>query len=194
MKRLERDQHAGVGRSASNQGQTGADNFKQSRGLTMSNYLETLSDDELNRMEENIRKAPSTFRGRFTLQDILAEKRRRLGRFAKAYDQLLDAVRQSPDGRITYGEVFAIFFPNEVWHFRRSMQKIKALMDGIIQYAVAFGKPILTAAIVRSGSRKCTPRAKQNIFDRSRDLGYSPAFSAEALADLERGKIGNLLI
>lgn len=165
----------------------------------MNNFLQTLSDDDLNRMENNFKKAPSKFLGRspskdirYSLEDIRVEKRRRLGKLTVYYNQLLARMRKTENGLITYKETFATRFDGEAWHDRKSSRMLKKFMDDIIQYAVAYRMPILTAGIVKT-SGKLSPQALINIFERARELGYSPVPSPEALVKLEREKIALLL-
>jgi hypothetical protein len=103
----------------------------------MTKLLKKLSDEELSRFEENCKKASAKFRGRWTIEEIRMEKKRRLGVHAGAYDRLLEEMKRSSDNLITYPEAFFACHAGEEWHFRRSVKKTKKLMDEILQFSVA---------------------------------------------------------
>ena len=134
--------------------------------------LKRLSDAALERLETNLKTAPSKFSGNFSLVDVGEEKKLRLGAHAGIYDRWQEEMKRAPDGLITYPEAYLTIHPDDEWHFRRSIKKTRKMMDDVLRYCQAYDKPPLTVRIVQTGSRKPNKKAKANIFERCRELGY----------------------
>src|SRR6478672_3511012 len=110
----------------------------------MCDILMKLTDEDLDRLEENMERAPAKFHGRHTRDDVRAEKRRRLAVHTTSYNCLVNEMSRSPDNLITYPEALLACHPGDKWHFRRSMRKSRKLMDDLLQFSVEYGKPIIT--------------------------------------------------
>jgi hypothetical protein len=136
--------------------------------------ISDLSDEELDRFEENYRRANKTEGGKYALSEILLEKKRRKpSRFGvrNVAAKIVDLAAASDDGMLTYGDLWNAFCPNIPWEGHKTMQVVTDSLGRVVYYCVTNRLPILTVLVVNASNRKLTNQAIENIFRECRDLG-----------------------
>jgi len=138
--------------------------------------ISDLSEEELDRFEANYRRANKAEGGKYTLAEILLEKkRRRPSPFAvrEVAAKIVELARISKDGLVTYGEIWNVFRPNIPWEGHKTLRIVADSLERVIQYCVIHGLPILTVLVVRTNERNLSPQAIQRIYEECRELGMN---------------------
>lgn len=132
-----------------------------------------LSDPEIVTNIRNYRKAGKEVGGKYSLAELLLEQRRRIPSpfppcdVAKA---IVELASQSPDGLVTYKELWHCFEPELSWQGHASQGKLGKALGRVIALCVDEGWPILTTLVVRTDNRKHSAKAIENIYDEAKAL------------------------
>jgi len=130
--------------------------------------------------------AGKTEGGKFPLSSILREQ---LDRLSTTLDTLavarsiLDLSRASPDGFLTYGDLWTAFNPNTPWSGHGTQLTIKNSLGQVVGYCVDNSLPIITVLVVPIATRKLTEAAIHNIYEQCRQLGVATGNSAREFVD-----------
>lgn len=141
-----------------------------------------LTDRELINLENNYVAKALTTGGRFSLAEVRLEKLRRLPSQLDTValaKRIVELARQSPDGLTTYGELWKSFHPDAEWKGNATQQILANALGRVVAYCVSEGLPIVTVLVVRTGSRKLSEEAIDNIYEEAVSLGVNAGNSAE---------------
>jgi hypothetical protein len=142
-----------------------------------------LSDNELEIMEANYRRAGRTEGGKFSLREVLLERKRRK---PSAFDtrevaaRIVELAGCSADGFVTYGEIWKSFRPESQWEGHKNLRIMADTLGRVIYYCVKHQLPILTVLVVRGSNRKLSDQAIENIYNECRELGINVGFDPRA--------------
>jgi hypothetical protein len=87
--------------------------------------LSDLSDKELERFADRLRRANKTESGKYTLSEILLEiHRRKPSQFGvrEVAAKIIELAATSKDGLVTYGELWNAFSPNSPWEGHKNLR------------------------------------------------------------------------
>lgn len=129
--------------------------------------ISRLTDEQLENLENNYRRANKLTGGRWSFEEVLQEKQRRTADERDPYSVLKVIVqycRRSPDSRITYLELWRAIRPGQRWNAYSSLRAIMSAMERVILYCIIYDLPIVTALVVPSSSRQLSDNAVGNIF------------------------------
>ena len=137
--------------------------------------ISQLSDDQLNNLENNYRRA------RWTLQEVLQEKQLRLADENDAesvFRVIIGNCHRSPDIRTSYADIHRSLRPNKKWIGHSSQRLVKYAMGNVIRYCVANSLPIVTVLVVQTKTRQLDQDAIDNIYKTCLALGCNVGPSA----------------
>ncbi len=127
--------------------------------------ISDLSDKELDRFEASYRRENKTKGGRFSLSEILLEKKRRKPSpfgVREVAAKIIELAALSNDGLVTYGDIWNAFRPNVPWEAHKTLRIVSDSLSRVIYYCVINRLPILTVLVVRSSNRKLSSKAVEN--------------------------------
>lgn len=136
--------------------------------------VESLSDVQLQSLIDNYRRNGVTEGGTYPLGEALLEQRRRVPTpvpIATVFDHILALSAQSPDGLLTYGDLWKVCFPGKPWVGNAPRAIVAKLLYRVIGYCVDKGTPIITTLVVRKSPRRLDPSAVKNIYEECREFG-----------------------
>lgn len=136
--------------------------------------IRELTDKQLTNLEKNYAAKGLTEGGPFSLAEVRIEKLRRLPTTIDTValaKRIVELARQSEDGLVTYGELWHFFNPNQEWKGNATQQVLANALGRVVAYCVTRRLPIVTALVVRTGSRKLSPEAVANIYREAKELG-----------------------
>jgi hypothetical protein len=136
--------------------------------------ISDLSDEELDRFEANYRRENRMEGGKYSLSEILLEKKRRnpspFG-VREVAGKIIELGGASDDGLVTYGDIWNAFRPNSPWEGHKTLRIVANTLGRVIYYCVTNRLPILTVLVVRSNNRRLSSQAIENICRECRELG-----------------------
>ena len=138
--------------------------------------IESWNDKQIASVIARYRKRGLTEGGPFSLADLLMEQRRRIKTEIPPVAlarKIVELARESDDGLVTYKELWIQFRPDEAWVGNKSQQIMGNALARVVEYCVRHQLPILTALVVKTGSRTLDPKAVSNICNDARDLGIT---------------------
>ncbi len=138
--------------------------------------ISDLSATALNSFEANYRRANRTEGGKYSLSEILLEKRRRTPSafgVREVAAKIIELAALTDDGLVTYGDIWNAFRPGIPWEGHKTLRIVADSLSRVIHYCVTNQLPILTVLVVRASNRKLTNEAIQNIFNECRELDVS---------------------
>lgn len=159
--------------------------------------ISDLSNDELDNFEANYRRTDRTEGGKYTLAEILLEKKRRKPSpfgVREVAAKIIELAAASEDGLVTYGEIWKAFSPNVAWEGHRTLRIVADSLERVIQYCVMHGLPILTVLVVRTGERTLSSQAIERIYQECRELGVNVGPDPKAFADRQIGLAKTLVV
>jgi hypothetical protein len=131
--------------------------------------LRDLKDSQI---KDNIKRlrAAGISQGRpYSLAELLQEQHRRAARSpipvvpcAKA---IIELGSQSPNGFVTYGQLWERFYPGGPWGANHSIKVIGYALDDVGFYCVRHGLPLIVTLVVNKSAGGLTDRAKDNIYN-----------------------------
>lgn len=145
-----------------------------------------LSAKELENLEANYMRLGKTTGGKYSLQEVRLEKlRRQPNPFGtrEAFIKIIELAKGSPDGRLTYGDFWSAFRPDEKWKGQGTATIVKQALGRVAAYCVDHNLPIVTTLVVHSANRELSAKAKENIFNAARDLGVDVGADPTAFID-----------
>ena len=135
--------------------------------------IENWTDDQLALMEQRYRNANKTEGGRYSLPEVLLERRRRLPSVQGPREvaaRIIALAKTSPDGFTTYGDLWKSFNPGIPWKGNYTQNLVAKSLGRVIHYCVSNNLPILTV-LVRRNNKKLSNKAVENICNECRELG-----------------------
>ena len=153
--------------------------------------LAKLTDKQIASNIAAYRQRGLTTGGPFTLAELLMEQKRRMPAafpHVEVARRIVQGAKVSPDGRITYLDLWNHFVPGKEWKANASIKQVGNSLGHVIEYCVRLCLPILTVLVVQSGSRKLAPEAIANIYNECRDLGVDVGADAAAFIRREEEK------
>lgn len=154
-----------------------------------------LSAKELDNLEANYIRLGKTTGGKYSLHEARLEKlRRQPNPFGtrESFIKIIELAKDSTDGKLTYGDLWSAFRPDEKWKGQGTATIVKQALGRVAVYCVDHGLPIVTVLVVHSGNRELSAKAKENIFNAARDLGVDVGVDPEAF--VERQIVGAMRI
>jgi hypothetical protein len=148
--------------------------------------ISDLSDAQLDQFDANYRRLNKMDGGKYSLSEILLERRRRSPSafgVREVAAKIVELSASSPDGLITYGDVWNAFRPGRPWEGHKTLRIVADSLYRVVHYCVANRLPILTVLVVRGGTRRLTSEAIENIFNECRDLGVNVGHDPSAFVD-----------
>jgi hypothetical protein len=148
--------------------------------------ISDLSNKELDRFEASYRRANRTEGGKYSLSEILLEKRRRKpSEFGvrEVAAKIIELAALSADGLVTYGDIWNAFRPGMPWEGHKTLRIVADSLYRVIHYCVTNKLPILTVLVVRGSNRRLTSEAIENIFNECRELGIDVGLDPKAFVD-----------
>lgn len=151
------------------------------------------SDRQLAIVAQRYRAMGKTEGSKFPLAAILREQLERkpttLDTVAVAR-AILESSRASPDGMMTYGELWRKFNPDTPWSGHGTQSIVKNSLGRVVGYCVDNQLPILAVLVVPTSTRTLSDQAIDNIFSECRLLGVSTGDSARKFVDdqIEKAK------
>lgn len=145
-----------------------------------------MSVQELDNMEANYVRLGNSTGGKYSLHEVRLEKlRRQPNPFGtrECLLKIIELARRSPDGRLTYGELWSAFRPDEKWKGQGTATIVKRALGRVAAYCVDHRLPIVTVLVVQSANRKLSLKAKENIFNAAKDLGVDVGGDPEFFVD-----------
>src|SRR5437764_4017879 len=106
-----------------------------------------LSDTELDRFEASYRRANRTEGGKYSLSEILLEKRRRTPSafgVREVAAKIIELAALSDDGLVTYGDIWNAFRAGVPWEGHKTLRIVADSLSRVIHYCVTNQLPILT--------------------------------------------------
>jgi hypothetical protein len=153
--------------------------------------VQNLTDKQLVTMIRNYRNRGVSEGGRWPLSDLLLEERRRKPSAFPPRDvvsTILTLSQQSPDGLVTYLDIWRSFLPERKWEANNSRRIIADALFRALAYCVDNDLPIITVLVVRTQDRKLSSEAVENICEESRELGINVGPDPVAFVEGERAK------
>jgi hypothetical protein len=135
--------------------------------------ISDLTDAQLDSFEANYRRRNVTEGGKYSLSEILLEKkRRRPCEFGvrEVAAKIIELAAASEDGLVAYSDIWSAFRADP-WTGHKSLTIISDALDRVIYYCVINDLPILTVLVVQKNTRTLSAEAIQNIYEACRDLG-----------------------
>jgi hypothetical protein len=156
--------------------------------------IEELSDQQLNALEVNYRTRNRTEGGKYSLADVLLEKRRRLpSPFGprEVAAKILELSANSSDGLITYGDLWNALKPGQPWTGHASLTILSNSLSRTIEYCVKNRMPVFTVLVVRGAQRKLSHEAIERIYSECKELGIDvgPDPAVFVKRELERSRM-----
>jgi hypothetical protein len=148
--------------------------------------ISDLSDDELDRFEAAYRRANKTEGGKYSLSEILLEKKRRKPSAFGVRDvaaKIVELAAASDDGFVTYGDIWNAFRPDTPWEGHKTLRIVADSLGRVIYYCVRNRLPILTVLVVRASNRKLSSKAVENIYRECRELGVEVGLDPKAFVE-----------
>ena len=137
--------------------------------------ISLLTHEQLNNLENNYRRMNKTSGGKWTLQQVLEEKKCRQADENDAESLvrvIVENCRRNSDTRTTYADVHRAIYPNEKWTGDSSKNKVMRALRNVVAHCIANGLPIITSLVVQEKSRKLTPGAIENIYKTCREFDF----------------------
>ena len=153
--------------------------------------ISDLSDKELDCYKSNYRRAKQTAGGKYSLSEILLEKKRRKPSPFGVRDvaaKIVELAAASPDGLVTYGEIWSAFRPHVAWKGNNSLRMVSNSLARVIQYCIAHGLPIVNVLVVRTNTRRLSDKAIENIYRDCKELGMDVGSDPKAFVDKEMNR------
>ncbi|QEL21929.1 hypothetical protein FQV39_04545 [Bosea sp. F3-2] len=154
-----------------------------------------LTAKELGNLEANYVRLGKTTGGKYSLHEVRLEKlRRQPNPFGtrESFIKIIELAKVSTDAKLTYGDLWSAFRPNEKWKGQGTATIVKQALGRVAAYCVDHGLPIVTVLVVHSANRELSAKAKENIFNAARDLGVDVGANPEAF--VERQIVGAMKI
>ena len=148
--------------------------------------ISDLTEHQLNVLEANYRRAQKTEGGKYSLSEVLLEKKRRKPSLFSVRDvaaKIVEGAGLSNDGFVTYLEIWKAFRPNVPWEGHKSLRVMSDTLDRVIYYCVKNHLPILTVLVVRTDNRMLSSQAVEGIFKSCRELGVDVGFDPKQFVD-----------
>jgi hypothetical protein len=148
--------------------------------------ISDLSDKELENFEAAYRRKNKIEGGKYSLSEILLEmKRRKPSAFGvrEVAAKILELASASPDGLVTYGELWAAFRPDIPWSGHKTLRIVADSLGRVIHYCVTNGLPIVTVLVVQASNRRLSSDAIKNISTECRELGVPVGPDPKAFVD-----------
>jgi hypothetical protein len=148
--------------------------------------ISDLTDHQLDVLEANYRRAKKTEGGKYSLSDVLLEKKRRKPSAFGVRElaaKIIEMVRLSHDGFVTYLEIWKAFRPDVPWEGHKSLRLMSDSLDRVIHYCVTNRLPILTVLVVRTDTRTLTREAVEGICNSCRELGVDVGLDPKEFVD-----------
>lgn len=98
---------------------------------------------------------------------------------------IVEHTGKHPAGNVTYGEVWSFLFPDAEWQGNHSGKTVGNALGTVIAYSVRHGLPIVSTLVVRSGSRRLSTQAIQNIYNEAKLYGVEVGLSPKEFVDRE---------
>jgi hypothetical protein len=136
--------------------------------------ITTWTDQQLQNLKANYQRQGKTDGGPFSLSAVELELLRRQPNpfgVRETAERILRLASNSPDFKTTYGEVWKSFRPDQPWKGHGSLSVMSNALGRVAAYCIDNKLPIITILVVRTGSRKLSKQAENNIFDFARSLG-----------------------
>lgn len=153
--------------------------------------ISDLTDKQIESVVARYRTAGLTEGGKYSLSDLLLEQRRRKPTIFPPRDvaqTIIEKSRSSPDGLVSYGEIWNAFLPDRPWEANNSRRIVADALFRVIGYCVENGLPILTVLVVRKSERRLSSEAVEHIYRESRELGVEVGGDPLAFVTREREK------
>ncbi len=157
--------------------------------------IEELSDEQLNTLEVNYRRKNQFEGGKYSLAEVLLEKRRRLPSPFGAREvaaKILELSAKSDDGLITYVDLWNALRPTERWKGHGSLKILSNALSRTIEYCVKNRMPILTVLVVRGAQRRLSQEAVERIYAECKDLGIDVGLDPTAFLKRELDRSRNI--
>ncbi len=139
-----------------------------------------------------MRQARDTSKAPFSLPELLAEEHRRekVGIFptVATAQKIIELVRASDTGVITYLDVWEAFRPDQPWQAHKSRNEVTNALDRVSFYCIRHGLPLLVTLVVNKGQGKLTDDAKSNIFNAAKERGVEVGLDRDAFIADQQGK------
>ena len=148
-----------------------------------------LTDPQIASMIRNYRKAGRETGGIYSLSELLLEQRRRTPSIFPTRElaqKIVAMSRQSPDGLVTYGELWSSCLPDRPWEGNNSRRIMANALSRVIAYCVDNNLPVMTVLVVRQSPRALSDDAIRNIYDESRQLGIDVGHEPRAFVERQR--------
>ncbi|QQS14071.1 MAG: hypothetical protein IPK81_07780 [Rhodospirillales bacterium] len=143
--------------------------------------ISDLTDDQLENLHNNYRRMDRTGGGKYSLAEVLLERRRRLPSpfdTREVAQRIIELSKKSEDNLLTYGQLWASFRPNTPWQGRHSQQVMSNTLERVISYCIRNELPILTVLVVQSAARQLSPEAVARICRECTELGVDTGVDA----------------
>jgi hypothetical protein len=150
--------------------------------------IEDLSDEQLDNMEANYRSKNKTEGGKYSLSEVLLEKKRRRPTafgVREVAAKIIELTKASDDGFVSYGEIWTAFRPSIPWEGHKNLRIVADALGRVLHHCVKNRLPILTVLVVQSANRKLSSKAIQNIYNECRDLGLDVGLDPTAFIENE---------
>lgn len=135
--------------------------------------------------------------GKYTLQEILLEQKRRLPTYWSAKDvttRIVELASSSTDGLVTYGDLWKSFNPAIPWEGHKTLRVVANALGKAIYYCVTNRLPIVTVLVVRGQTRRLSTEAITNIYQECKELGVDVGLSDVDFVQAEIRKAMDLLV
>ena len=145
--------------------------------------------DKIKRMIANYEGKGATEGGIFPLSKLHLELRRRIKSDISPVElahSIVARAAAASDGLVTYKELWTEFRPGKEWVGNKSQQIMGNALSRVVGYCVRNGLPILTALVVKTGSRTLDPAAVANICNEARTLGVTIGPEPDRFIDRQR--------
>lgn len=144
--------------------------------------IKDLTDEGLQNTENNYRKAGLEVGGKYSLAELLLEKKRRNSgplEAAEVYKAICRLSARSPDGLVTYGQIWSEFYPEKPWAGNYSQTMVGKALDGVIYHCHKNGFPLMNVLVVRKSSRRLSKEAFENIWNECKEIGLDTGLDME---------------
>jgi hypothetical protein len=151
--------------------------------------ISELTDRQLDNLEANYRRAHKAEGGKYTLSEVLLEKKRRKPSVFGVHElaaKIIELAALSEDGLVTYSDLWNAF-RSDPWIGHKSLKIMANSLERVIYYCVTNGLPILTVLVVQKQNRTLSIEAINNIYEACRELGVDVGFDAKKFVDEQRG-------
>jgi hypothetical protein len=151
--------------------------------------ISDLSDKQLDIFEGAYRKAGKIVGGKYSLSEILLEKKRRrpsVFGVREVAAKIIELATESSDGLVTYGDLWKAFCPNTPWEGHKTLRVVADSLGRVIHYCIINNLPILTVLVVQASNRKLSDDAIRNIATECRELGLQVGPDPGAFVDHQK--------